>query len=61
MNQTDVMLRIIELAGAGGALEPEDAIAKIAALIDRLDAKSLRYEEDILALLAIGATLWELS
>lgn len=60
MNHTDVMMRIVEMAKVGGALSPEDAIAHIAAMIDRLDMYSDSYERDMEVLVKIGATIWDL-
>jgi hypothetical protein len=58
MNQTDVMLKIVEMASVGGVLEPEQAVARVAALIDGLDMHSATYEADVAALAQIGATIW---
>jgi hypothetical protein len=58
MNQTDVMLKIVEMASVGGVLEPEQAVARVAALIDGLDMHSPTYEADVAALAQIGATIW---
>jgi hypothetical protein len=58
MNQTDVMLKIVELASVGAALEPEEAVARVAALIAGLDMHSATYEADVAALAQIGATIW---
>lgn len=61
MNHTDVMLRIVEMAKVGGALSSQDALANIAAMIDRLDVRSDSYEEDVAQLMKIGATIWDLA
>jgi hypothetical protein len=61
MNQTDVMLKIVEMAAVGGVLEPEEAIARVAALIDGLDMQSATYEADVSALAKIGATIWAMA
>lgn len=61
VNQTDVMLKIVEMASMNGALPPDHAISLIAILIDRLDMHSDNYEHDVEALLKIGATIWSLS
>lgn len=58
MNQTKVMLAVIEMARMGGAMPADEAISHVAALIDRLDMHSETYEVEVL--LAIGATIWTL-
>lgn len=60
MNQTDVMLKIVEMAKVGGALPAEAAIALVAAMIDELDVHSDTYERDMERLVKIGATIWDL-
>ncbi len=60
MNQTDVVLKIVEMAKVGGALPPENAIAHVAALIAELDVPSDSYERDMERLVKLGATLWDL-
>lgn len=58
MNQTDVMLRIVDMEAVGGAASPEDAISFIAELINCLDPVSDSYESDVYALLRGGACIW---
>lgn len=58
MNQTDVMLRIVDMEALGGAASPEDAISFVAELINRLDPFSDNYESDVYALLRVGACIW---
>lgn len=58
MNQTDAMLRIVDMEAVGGAAAPEDAIAFIAELINRLDPFSDSYESDVYSLLRVGACIW---
>ncbi|MBV5291285.1 MAG: hypothetical protein JZU58_02965 [Curvibacter lanceolatus] len=58
MNQTDVMLRIVDMEAVGGAASPEDAISFIAELINRPDPFSDSYESDVYALLRVGACVW---
>jgi hypothetical protein len=58
MNQTDVMRKIVELASVGAALEPEEAVARVAALIAGLDMHRATYEADVAALAQIGVTIW---
>lgn len=61
MNQTDVLMRIVEMAKLGGALPPEEAMSVLAAMIDRLDMLSDSYEQDVDALMKVGATVWNLA
>lgn len=61
MNQTDVLMRIAEMAKLGGALPADEAISELAFVIDRLDVLSSSYEADIDALVRIGATIWNLA
>ena len=61
MNRTDVMLAVVEMAEAGGALPADEAISRIAVLIDRLDVHSENYQIDMEVLLCIGATIWTLA
>lgn len=61
MNQTDVLMRIVEMAKLGGALPPEEAMSALAAMIDRLDTLSDSYEQDVDALMKVGATVWNLA
>ena len=60
MNQTGVMLAIMEMAKAGGAVEPDDALSIVAALIDRQDMARPDYERDVEALVRIGACIWRM-
>lgn len=60
LNQADVMLAIIDMASVDGDLPPEDAIAQIAAFIDRLAPSADTYECDVAALLGIGACIWKM-
>lgn len=61
MNQTQVMLAVIEMARVNGAMPIDEAISAIAARIDKLDMASSDYERDVHELLSIGATLWVLA
>ncbi|RYH64496.1 MAG: hypothetical protein EON54_06445 [Alcaligenaceae bacterium] len=61
MNQTNVLMRIVEMAKVGGALSPEEAMSTVSAMIGRLDVHSASYEPDIDALVKIGATIWTLA
>jgi hypothetical protein len=60
MNQTNVMLAIVQMAEAGGAVQPDDAIAIVAALIDRQKMFTDDYERDTEALMRIGACIWQM-
>jgi hypothetical protein len=59
--ETGVSPKIVELAPVGVALEPEEAVARVAALIDGLDVHSATYEADVAALAQIGATIWAMA
>lgn len=61
MNQTDVLLKIVEMAKVGGALPAEEAVALVATMIDGLDMHSEGYERDMARLLTLGATIWDLA
>ena len=61
MNQTDVMLRVIEMARVGGTMPADEAVSLIAQRINRLDALSDSYERDVYDLLRLGATIWDLA
>lgn len=61
MNRTKVMLRIVEMAEAGGHMPPDVAISLVAVMIDRLDMSSEHYERDLSALLGVGATIWAMA
>lgn len=60
MNQTDVMLKIVEMAQVGSAMAPSDAISNLAILIDRLDMAHPDYENDVAVILGIGACIWNM-
>lgn len=60
MNQTKVMLAMVDMAAAGVVLPVENAISSLATLIDRLDIKTPTYKDDVDALLSVGATIWKL-
>ena len=49
------------MAEAGGALPADEAISRIAVLIDRLDVHSENYQIDMEVLLCIGATIWTMA
>ena len=61
MNQTNVLMRIVEMARVGGALSPEEAMSTVSAMISRLDVHRASYESGIDALVRIGATIWSLA
>lgn len=60
MNQTDVMLRIVELAKVGGDMPLQEAVTALASVIDHLDMYSDTYEADVAALMGVGAAIWAL-
>lgn len=61
MNQTDVMIKILEMARVGGAMDPPEAIAYVSSLIDRLDMHGEGYEQEVRMLLRLGAAIWEMT
>lgn len=60
MSRTDAVLAVVEMARMGGSASPHDAVSHIATMIDRLDKASPSYEDDVMLLLSIGATIWTL-
>lgn len=60
MKQTQTIPRIAEWARAGGAMPLDEAVAALAAIIDHLDTYSDTYEADRVALLSVGAAIWQL-
>ncbi len=61
MNESLIVLKIVELAKVGGAMPPEEAISHVASLINGLDMQSDTYARDLEALLRIGATIWNMN
>ncbi|WP_183027641.1 hypothetical protein [Variovorax sp. UMC13] len=61
MNQAMTIRKMVELAKAGGSPPADEALASLAAVIDRLDMNSDTYEADVVALIGAGATVWALS
>lgn len=61
MNQTEVMLAIVEVARGDGALSPEDAISLVASMIDRQEMSDPIGHQRVEDLLRIGATIWKLA
>ena len=59
MIQSHVMQRIADTSAAGGALSPEQALSRLAEVINHLDMYSDTYDADLATLIGIGATLWE--
>lgn len=60
MNRTDVIIAIAEVAQAGRASAPEDAISQLAMIIDGLELSTSGSEQVMEMLLGIGACLWNL-
>lgn len=60
MNQTDVLIKMVELAKVGGAMQPDEAMAHLAKMATKLDVCSDSYEADLTVLVEIGATIWDL-
>lgn len=61
MKQTQTIPRIAEWAEAGGAMPLDEAVVALAAVIDHLDMYSDTYEADRVALLSVGAAVWQMS
>ena len=60
MNQARVLFTMVEVARTGRALSADDAIARLAELVTRLDQAVPSYEADVEALVGIGASIWQL-
>lgn len=60
MHRIDLLLRMVDLSNAGGAMAPDDAIAHLAALIHALDAADPDHQRIHEVLLRTGACLWDL-
>lgn len=60
MNQTDVMIKIVEMAKVGGGYTPQDAISHLSAMVAELDMLSDSYEAEVERLVRIGAVIWDL-
>lgn len=61
MKQTQMIAQFAQWAEAGGAMPLDEAVAALAAVIDHLDMYSDTYEADRVALLSVGAAIWQLS
>lgn len=59
MKQTQTIPRIAEWAQAGGAMPLDEVVTALAAVIDHLDMDSDTYEADRVALLSVGAAIWQ--
>lgn len=59
MKQTQTIPGIAEWAEAGGAMPLDEAVAALAAVLDHLDMDSDTYEADRVALLSVGAAIWQ--
>lgn len=61
MNQAMIVRKMVEQAKAGGSPSADQALASLAAVIDRLDMNSDTYEADVVALIGVGSAVWSLS
>ena len=61
MNQTDVMLKIVEMARIGGALPADGAVSLGAAKGAGLDMSCERVQQEATDLMRLGATIWSLA
>ncbi|MDP9606401.1 hypothetical protein SAMN05518845_1242 [Variovorax sp. YR750] len=61
MNQTDVMLKIVEMARVGGALPADEAVSLVAAKVARLDMSREGVQQEATDLMRLGATIWSLA
>ncbi|MDB5931356.1 MAG: hypothetical protein JWR60_3063 [Polaromonas sp.] len=59
MNQTTVMLAVIETSRGGAAMRLDEAVARLSAFIARLDPSHEEYKDDMEMLVRIGACIWE--
>lgn len=60
MSETTVLIKMVEMAKVGGALPPDEAMSRLAAMAAALDVYSDTYEADLALLVRIGATIWDL-
>lgn len=60
MNQSKILLAIIERAKVGEIVEPEEALTLLSSVIDRLDKTSDSYLQDVDELFSIGACIWQM-
>jgi hypothetical protein len=61
MNQTEVMLKIVEMARTGAALPTDEAVSLLAAMVANLDVNSKSFQQNAADLLRLGATIWTLA
>lgn len=52
---------MVELSNSGGGPSPDEAMVRLAAVIDRLEKRSVTYEADVDALIGVGSAVWTLS
>lgn len=52
---------MVEVSNAGGSPSADEAMVRLAAVIDRLDTNSVTYETDFEALISVGSAVWTLS
>jgi hypothetical protein len=60
MNQTNVMVEIMKMAKTGGAVDPDDALSIVLALIEHQKMFNPDYGQDVEALMRIGACIWQM-
>ena len=60
MNQTDILLDVIEAAKVGPTVSPDEALSLIAAVINQLDKYSVHYPKNVNDLFSIGACIWQM-
>lgn len=61
MNQAAIVRKMVEQATAGRSPSADEALAKLAEVIDHLDMNSETYDADVVALIGVGSTVWMLS
>ncbi|MBB1600395.1 hypothetical protein [Variovorax sp. UMC13] len=61
MKQVMIIRKIVELSNRGGGPSADEAMVRLAAVIDRLDRSSVSYEADVDALISVGSAVWTLS
>lgn len=60
MNQADIMQAVIEGAKIGPNVWPDEALSRLASVIDRLEPISTSYERDMCDLLSVGACILQM-
>jgi hypothetical protein len=57
MEHAQIKQAIADMAAMNAVLSPEEAVAQVASMIDRLEPRSESYEKDVAVLLSLGATI----